>query len=127
MTRAKSLRRLVAGTAAVVLLACQSTSVAYAPPADVPQSDRITLQAACHDPDQRSDNTFRMNDCNANCQSQGTASVPSSAAVATTDLPAVTTRADGIVATADLTSLAEAPRLRVTSPPLAILHCCLRN
>jgi len=118
----------VAGAAAALFLACQIANVVYARPAGVPQSDRVTLQGSCHDPEPQSDTTFRMNDCQANCQSHVTSSLPSSAAVlAATDLPSVANHAGCIVVFADLTLPAEAPQLRVTSPPLAILHCCLRN
>ncbi|HSE01033.1 MAG TPA: hypothetical protein VLB72_09905 [Burkholderiales bacterium] len=128
MVRSRSLRRFVAVAAAVVFLACQSANVVYARPASIPQSDRVTLQGSCHDPERQSDTTYRMNDCQANCQSQVTASMPSSAAVfAATDLPAVANRADRIVVFADLMLPAEALLLRVEAPPLAILHCCLRN
>lgn len=127
MIRAKSLRRFVAGAAAVLFLACQSTSVVYASPSDIPQSERVTLQGSCHDPERQSDETFRMTDCQANCQSQVTASLPSSATVvAATELPVVTIRAERNIAFADSTLLAKALPLRVKPPPLAILHCCLR-
>lgn len=128
MVRSRSLRRLVAGAAGVLFLACQSASVVIARSANISQSDRVTLQGSCHDPEGQLDRAFRVNACQKICQSQVTAPTPPSAAVFTAaDLPAVTSRAGFMFAFEVLTLPAKAPPLHVKPPALAALHCCLRN
>jgi hypothetical protein len=125
MVLSRSLRRIVAFAAATLFLACQTTAFVYARSADVLQPGGISAQGPCHDSEQQSDQTSRDNVCQANCLSQLTSS--GAGVFAATDLPAITTRTDRIVAVAHLASPAEPPLLLVEPPPLAILHCCLRN
>jgi hypothetical protein len=128
MNLSRSLRRLVAGTVAVLFLACQGTMVAYGRVADASGSTAGVAQGSCHDPGQQSGGTTYNYTCQANCQSQITSTSPSGATVfAAGDLPAITVRFDPIDIVARSTSPADPPLLRVESPPLAILHCCLRN
>lgn len=125
----KALRRYVAGTVAVLFLACQGMTFAYARSLlGAPQSSTATAQESCHDLGQKSGANDNANKCLTQCQSQNTSSAQSGVNVlATTDLPAITTSIDRIVAVADSAPPAEPPLLRIESPPLRTLHCCLRN
>lgn len=121
-----SARRIVAGVAATLLLACQSTATVYASSIDIAGSD--AARGSCHDAGQPAGKTANNNGCQANCQSQLTSSSSSSAGfLAGADLPAITTHIDRIIAVADSAPPAESPTLRVELPPLTILYCCLRN
>jgi hypothetical protein len=121
-----SAKRLVAGAAAVLFLACQGTAVVYARAVDSQQSG--AAQGSCHEPGQQDNKTTGNSDCQANCQSQHNSSSQSFANVhAVTDLPAITTRIDHIVAVANLAPPVQSPLLQIEPPPLTILHCCLRN
>jgi hypothetical protein len=130
MILSRSLRRFVALFAAALFLACQGMAVVYAHSGSAPGSSAGAVQGSCHgagqDADQNTDNSVYQ----AQCQFQHTSSSsPASGAniFAAAGLPAITTRIDRIVAVADSVLLPEPPLLRVESPPLAILHCCLRN
>ena len=110
----------------MLFLACQGTAVVYARAVDSQPSG--AAQGSCHDPGQQDSKTTGNSDCQANCQSQHNSSSQSFTNIyAVTDLPAITVRIDRIVAVADSALSAEPPLLRVEPPPLAILHCCLRN
>jgi hypothetical protein len=114
----------VALSAAVLFMACQGTAAVYASSIGIAGSG--AAQGSCHDPGQPAGKIANNNACQANCQSQLTSSGAS--VFAATDLPAITTRIDrSIIAVADSVLLPEPPLLRVEPPPLAILHCCLRN
>jgi len=118
----------MASAVAVLFLACQGTAVVYARSIGAPGSSAGAAQGSCHDAGQPDGKTADKNDCQANCQSQHTSSSPYfDHIVAATDLPAITTRIDRVIAVADSVPLAEPPLLQVKPPPLAILHCCLRN
>jgi hypothetical protein len=124
----KSARRFVAGAAAVLFLACQGLAVVYAHSSGAPGSSAGAAHGSCHaagqDADKNTDNSVYQ----AQCQFQHTSSSASGANIfAAADLPAITARIDRIVAVANSVRLAESPLLRVEPPPLAILHCCLRN
>jgi len=122
----RSARRSVAAIAAVLFLACQGAAVVYARAVDSQQAG--AAQGPCHDPAQQDGKTTSKSDCQANCQSQHNSSSQSFDNIyAVTDLPAITVRIDRIVAVADSALPAEPPLLRIESPPLVILHCCLRN
>jgi hypothetical protein len=126
MVSSKSLRRLIAGTVAVLYLACQGATVVYARAVDSQQSS--AAQGSCHEPAQPDSKTTGNSDCQANCQSQHNSSSPSFASIyAVTDLPAITVRVDNIVAAANSVLAAEPPLLRIQSPPLLALHSRLRN
>jgi hypothetical protein len=123
----RSLRRWVASVVAVLFLACQAAGMVYARSADIPQPDGVAVQGSCHDSGQQPGTPSR-NDCEVNCESQLTSSSPSSPTVlAATDLPAILIHVDSIVAISERASSIEPPPLRAQPPPLAILHCCLRN
>jgi len=122
----KSLRRLVAGTVAVLYLACQGAAVVYARSMDSPASG--TAQDSCHEPAHPDSGTTGNSDCQANCQSQHNSSSQSFANVyAVTDLPAITVRISRVVSEADSALPTEPPLLRIESPPLLVLHSRLRN
>jgi hypothetical protein len=121
-----SAKRLVAAGAAVLFLACQGAAVAYARAVDSQQTG--AAQSSCHESSQQDSKSTSKSDCQANCQSQHNSSSQSFANIyAVTDLPAITVRIDRTVAVADSALSAEPPLLRIESPPLLILHCCLRN
>jgi len=124
----KIARRIVAGSAAVFFLACHGMAVVYAHSNGAPGSSAGATQGSCHsagrDADQNTDNSAYQ----AQCQFQHTSSSTSGANVfATADLPAITVRIDRIVTVADSVRPIASHLLRVEPPPLAILHCCLRN
>jgi len=128
MHLSKALRRYLAGTIAVLFLACQGMAIVYARSLDAARLGAEAAQESCHDIGRQSDSNTQKNTCQANCDSQLTSSTPSGASVhAAADLPAITTRTDRIIAVADSAPSAEPPLLRVESPPLRTLHCCLRN
>lgn len=126
MVSVKSRRRIVAGFAIALYLACQGAAVVYARAMDFQTSG--ATQGSCHESGQPNSKTTGDSDCHASCQSQSSLpSHPIANIYAVTDLPAITVlRVDNIVAVADLAS-AKPPLLRIESPPLVILHCCLRN
>jgi len=124
----KSARRLVAGAAAVLFLACHGTAIVYAHSNGTPGSSAGVAQGTCHsaswDADKDTDNSAYQ----AQCQFQHASSSASGANIfAAADLPAITVRIDRFVTVADSVRLAESHLLRGEPPPLAILHCCLRN
>lgn len=128
MILSRSLRRFVAGAVAVLFLACQGTMVTYARAADASGSTAGAAQGSCHDPVQQSGDTTYKNTCQVNCESQINSTSPSGATIfAAADLPALTVHFDPIKFVSRSISLAALPQPRVESPPLAILHCCLRN
>lgn len=123
-----SVRRFVAGVAAVLFLGCQGMAVVYAHSTGASGSSAGTARGSCHAADQDTDKKTDSGVHQAQCQYQHTSSSPSGAYIfAAADLPAITVRIDRVVAAADSVPTAESPLLRVEPPPLAILHCCLRN
>lgn len=126
----RSARRFVASAAAVLFLACHGTAVVYAHASGAPGASAGVAQGSCHDAGRDADKNTDNSAYPAQCQYQHTSSSsPASGAniFAATDLPAITARSDRIVAVADSMLLPEPHLLRVEPPPLAILHCCLRN
>ena len=124
----KSARRFVAGAVAVFFLACQGAAIVYAHSAGAPESDVGAGQGSCHGAGWGADKNTNNSVYQAQCHFQHTSSSASGANVfAAADLPAITVRIDRLVAVADSVLLPEPPLLRVEPPPLAILHCCLRN
>lgn len=118
----RSVRRYVAGVAAVLFLGCQGMVVVYAHSG----LSAGAAQGSCHATDQDADKNTGV--YQAQCQYQHTSSSVSGAHIfAAADMPAITARIDRVVAVADSVLPAESPLLRVEPPPLAILHCCLRN
>ena len=128
MILSRSLRRFVAMLAATLFLACQGMAVVYAHSNGAPGSSAGAAQGSCHGASQDADKNTDNSVYQAQCQFQHTSSSASGANIfAAADLPAITIRVDRIVAVADSVLLPEPPLLRVKPPPLAILHCCLRN
>lgn len=123
MFLSKSLRRLVAGTAAVLFLSCQGMAVARASTPAFPQSGAGTAQASCHGAGNNTDDNVYQ----AQCQSQNTSSTLSKVVYSTTDLLAITVAFDRAVTAVHSTPQVTLPLARIESPPLSILHCCLRN
>jgi len=128
MHLSKALRRTVAGSVAVLFLACQGTAIVYARSLDAARSGAETAQVSCHDAGLQTDSNTPKSTCQANCDSQHASSTPSGAHFyAAADLPAITTHTNRITAVADSAPHAEPPLLRADPPPLRIVHCCLRN
>jgi hypothetical protein len=121
-------RRIVAGSAAVFFLACQGMAVVYAHSNGAPGSSAGAAQGSCHNAGRDADQNSDKSAYQAQCQFQHTSSSASGANIfAAADLPAIPARIDRIVTVVDSVRLAESHLLRVKPPPLAILHCCLRN
>ena len=109
-------------------LACQGMAVVYAHSNSAPGSGAGAVQGSCHGAGQDIDRNTDNSAYQAQCQFQHTSSSASGANIfAAADLPAITARIDRIVTVADSVRPAESHLLRVEPPPLAILHCCLRN
>lgn len=121
MHLSKALRRLVAGTAAVLFLACQGMAVARASTLAIPQSGAGTAQASCHGAGNNTDD----NDYPAQCQFQNASSTPSKVVYSATDLPAITVAFDRSVTVVHSALQVAPPLARIESPPLTILHCRL--
>jgi hypothetical protein len=114
--------------AAMLFLACQGMAVVYGHSIGAPGSSAGVAQGSCHGADRDADENTDNSVYQAQCQFQHTSSSASGVNIfAAADLPAITVRIDRIVAIADSVLLPEPPLLRVKPPPLAILHCCLRN
>lgn len=125
MILSSSLRRFVAGTVAVLFLACQGMPGVHAGARDSQQAG--TAQGSCHDSGQQFDKPPVQSDCQVNCASQITSTQSGATVFDSSDLSVVALRSHLFVAIAKQTSRIESPLLRVEPPPLAILHCCLRN
>ena len=112
----------MAGTAAVLFLACQSAAIARACFTSAPQPEAAGAQLPCHSSgDQDGAGGTGKNHCE-----NATASASGFSIYGLAELPAITTRIDRIVV-ADSAVPTEPPLLRIESPPISILHCCLRN
>jgi len=123
MIRSGTLRRLVAGTAAVLFLACQSAALAQACFTTAPQPEAAGAQLPCHSSgDQDGAGGSGQNHCE-----NATASASGFNIYGLAELPAITTHIDRIVVVAGSAVPTEPPLLRIESPPLSLLHCYLRN
>lgn len=127
MHLSKALRRFVAGTVAVLFLACQGMAIVYSRSLDAPGSNAAAASSPCHDPGSQAGNTAGSYSCPSDCQSLISATSPSGAGFFdVTDLPALTARLKPVAAVAGL-ALPDEPLLLIEPPPHSILHCCLRN
>ena len=123
MLLSRSLRRLVAGTAAVLFLACQSAALAQVCFTFALQPEAAGAQMPCHSTgDGNGAGGSGQNHCDS-----ATASASGFSIYGLAELPAITTHIDRIVVVAGSAVPTEPPLLRIESPPLSILHCCLRN
>ena len=126
MRVSKAFRRFVACTAAVLFLACHSAGIVYAATSSVAQPG--AAQESCHHPGQQTGVDAGQDIHHTSCQYQNASSALSGAGVfAATGLPAITIRMAPVAAIAGSNLPAASPLLRIEPPPLAILHCCLRN
>lgn len=125
MIHSRSLRRFVAGAVAVLFLACHGTASVYAGARDLQQPG--AAQESCHEAGEKSDLIPVKNDCQVNCATQINSMQPGAAIFDSIDLPPVLVFSRNIVAASGTASPIEPRLLRVESPPLPILHCCLRN
>ena len=126
MSLSRSLRRLVACTAAALFLACQGMGVARASLPAVPPSSAGAVQEACHDAGREAGNQTEGS-CHAQCQFQNASSTPSKVIYAATDLPAISVAFDRSVTVVHSAPPVVLPLAWIEPPPLYILHCCLRN
>jgi len=127
MLLSRSLRRLVASIVALAFLGCQGVALAHARSPDATGSGASKVAGSCHDAGQEPGDVANSNACQSNCQSLNTSSSSSGANVyAVTDFPAIAALVEPFVQVAGLVQPDE-PLLRIESPPLSILHCCLRN
>ena len=117
-----SRKRLVAAIAGVFLLLCQSIALAQACSLAVP-SDKGQIQQPCHSADEQQDtNTVT---------GQGPCETVSPVAAGFTlfgidELPVIFSAVSDFTTIPASVSL-EPPLLQAASPPLRIVHCCLRN
>ena len=125
MVLSKSQRRLVAGTVAVLFLACQAAVVVLARAVDLQQP--TAASSSCHEPAQEDGKTTGNRDCEVNCQSQLNSTAQFANVYAVIDLPAITVHIDRAIIIANSAPLTEPPMLRIASPPLLVLHSRLRN
>jgi hypothetical protein len=122
-----TLRRYVACTVAVLLLACQGMVVAYAGPATATPTGAAEVPESCHESGSRSGGISAGTLCDARCKSLDPSTHPIVKVFTTGDLPAITT-ATRLPATAtEVTHLRDSLLLQIEPPPLRILNCCLRN
>jgi len=126
MSLSRSLRRLVACTAAALFLACQGMGVARASLPAVAQSGAGAAQESCHDAGREAGNQTEGS-CHAQCQFQNASSTPSKIVYAATDLPAITVAFDRSVTVVNSAPPVVLPLAWIEPPPHYILHCCLRN
>ncbi len=126
MVPSKSLRRFAAYAAAVLFLACQGMAVASAPSPAFAQSGAAAAQGPCHDAGGEAGKNAG-DGCLAQCQFQNASSTPSKVVYSTIDLPAIVVAFDRFVAVANSAPPVVLWLARIESPPLTILHCCLRN
>jgi hypothetical protein len=120
MALSKSLRRFVAGTAAVLFLACQGMAAAAAP------SGAAATPTPCHDAGGGADKNAGGG-CPASCLFQNTSSTPSKIVYSTIDLPAIAVVFDHFVPVVNSAPPVVSWLAQIEPPPLRILHCCLRN
>ena len=125
MHLSKSLRRVVAGTAALLFLACQGMAYASASLPDTPQSHAGAAQESCHDADREAGKG--MDNCPAPCKFQNTSSTPPTFFCSATDLPAINIRFEPFLIVEKRLPPAVSRLARIEPPPFTILHCCLRN
>jgi len=123
MLLSRSLRRLVSGTVAVLFLACQSAALAQACFTTAPQPESAGAQMPCHS---AGDGDGTGGTGQNHCENAAT-SASGFSIYGLAELPAITTHIDRIVVVAGSAAPTEPPLLRIESPPLSILHCCLRN
>ena len=126
MHLSKSLRRVVASTAAALFLACQGMAYANASLPDTPQLRAGTAQESCHDAAGAAGGNNGY-DCPAPCRFQNTSSSASTVLGSATDLPAINARFDPFLIVEKRLPPAISRLARIEPPPLTILHCCLRN
>ncbi len=113
----------MAGTVAVLFLACQSAALAQACFTTAPQPEAAGAQMPCHSAgDGDGTGGTGQNHCE-----NATASASGFSIYGFAEMPVITTYLDRVVAVAGSAAPAEPPLLRIESPPISILHCCLRN
>ena len=123
MLLSRSSRRLIAGIAAVLFVACQSVALVHAGIPGAPQPDAGMALDSCHD----SGNSANDNEvCEGSCRTVSS-SLFKVNVFAVTDLPALTVSVARFVPFNDAAPRVEAWTSHADPPPLAILHCCLRN
>jgi len=122
-----TLRRCVACTVAVLLLACQSMAAAHAIPASAAQSGAAQAPESCHESVDPSGGISASALCDAQCRSQGASTHPLVKVFTTNDLPAITTAIRPATAATGVARPRDSLPLHIESPPLRVLNCCLRN
>jgi hypothetical protein len=110
----------------MLFLACQCVTGASAASAEAGQAGASAAQEPCHG---AGGETGKNTDatCQAQCQYQNVSPAPSNAVHAITDLPAVAIAFDHTADVAPAAPSLMLPLARAESPPLSILHCCLRQ
>jgi hypothetical protein len=124
----KSNRRAIAHIAAVLVLLCQTTALAYACACGTNQPAATMANAPCHNAGESDAQGPAQDAGQPPCLSQ--ISSPSYSALDASVapvLPLIVLLVDGFGIDSASSHVAEPRLARNTSPPLTILHCCLRN
>jgi hypothetical protein len=128
MTPLKTTRRILAGISAVVVVLCQSAALAHACAGSAAQPAPAAAHAPCHDAGENNLPGPAHDAHPAQCLSQATASSPALPDVPLlAGLPALVIRAAVVRITEAGLTVSALPPVQGEPPPLAILHCCLRN
>lgn len=127
MVLIRSAKRVVAGIAGVFLLLCQTAALAQACAPAPAVAGESTLIAPCHDAALQSGDIAghaQQHACPAQHASAGVTKIDTAQAV---DLTVMEVQPRWLPVPAQDNWTALAPPARAESPPLIILHCCLRN
>lgn len=128
MLLSKSKRGTVACLAAVLVLLCQSTALAHAYAGNAAQAAAAVAYAPCHDAGENEVEVPVRDDHPPRCLSQIASLSPTSLdAPVVPGLPLIVARADRFAIDRAAAPAVEPRLARNESPPLTILHCCLRN
>jgi len=127
MVLSRPTKRLLAGIAAAFLLLCQTAMAAQACGLTSANAGEHAASEPCHE------SIFGSGEAPRHTQEQGCPSEYASASFAkldipqAADLPALLVQPDRVHTPLLANLNAAAPPARAESPPLTILHCCLRN
>ena len=127
MTLSKTVRRVVVVITALLTLLCQSSALAHTCAGIAAEPAAAVALPPCHD--SANDTQGPAHDAHpSQCLSQATLSSPALPDIPPlAGLPALVIRDAFLKVEESALPVSEPPPLRGKPPPLAILHCCLRN
>lgn len=118
----------MAAAAGMLLLLCQAAVAAQPCMSVAPATAKAVFTQPCHEADSQSGNTAGHGVHEAYCPAQcASASIAKLDVVAPSGIPVLTARLDQPLLVACAGPLSVPLTARADSPPLPILHCCLRN